>query len=83
MSTPDIRDTLDQAQAIVDGADSPTAARGSIAAYVLPDHKPHTARIRATEWLKGIRTPTDFAVCTRFVEWVKANRRRKKFLTAK
>lgn len=83
MSTLDIRDTLDQAQAIVDGADSPTAARGSIAAYVLPGHNAHVARIRITEWIKGVRTPTNFGVQTRFCEWVAKNRRRKKFLTAK
>lgn len=81
MSTPDIRETLEQAQVIVDRADNPTAARGSIAAHILPDHKPHTARIRTIEWLNGKRTPTDFAVCTRLVAWVKANKRRKNFST--
>ncbi len=83
MSTPDIRTTLDEAQAIVERADSPTAARGDIASYVLPEHTAHTARIRVTEWLKGVRTPTSFGVQTRFVEWVRKNRRRKNFTATK
>ncbi len=83
MSTPDIRTTLDEAQAIVERADSPTAARGDIAAFVLPTHKAHTARIRLIEWLNGKRTPTDFGVQTRIVQWVAKNRRRKNFTVAK
>jgi hypothetical protein len=82
MSTTDIRTALDQAAAIIQAATEPTDARKALAAALLPAHKPEVAYIRVSEWLTGVRTPRDFAVCCAIVDWVKANKRRKNFTTA-
>lgn len=78
MSTNDIRTTLDRAKAWIEKSADPAEERGKLAKLLLPKHDPHTARIRCTEWLNGIRTPRSFDVCLKIAAWWEARKTVKK-----
>lgn len=72
MNNPGIHHYLDRAKGIIKRSPKRADTVGALAKFLMPDHEPLNARIRVNEWLSGRRTPTDFGVCTRIVEWVKA-----------